>query len=125
MTSPISGSRARIISSSVSTKLNRRTNGASRAVGANDVILTDSVEHERASPATTDFVQAARDPTPYVRAMRPRFAFAAALAALLTPPIAWSATMSPIETNKAAVRRLYDECVNAGRTDGLADLIAP
>jgi predicted ester cyclase len=50
---------------------------------------------------------------------------AAALAALLSSPISWSAPMSPTETNTAAVRRLYEECINLGRSDGYADLIAP
>jgi predicted ester cyclase len=49
---------------------------------------------------------------------------AVALAAAL-PTILRSAPLTETETNKQAVRRIYDEAVNAGRTEVLADLIAP
>jgi predicted ester cyclase len=49
---------------------------------------------------------------------------AVALAAAL-PTILRSAPLTETETNKQAVHRIYDEAVNAGRTEVLADLIAP
>lgn len=33
--------------------------------------------------------------------------------------------MPSTESNKAVVRRLYDECVNGGRTDLMAELVGP
>jgi predicted ester cyclase len=56
--------------------------------------------------------------------MRPRIALAAALAAAPSP-LAWSVPMSPTEANKAAVRRLYEACINLDQSDGYAELIAP
>jgi predicted ester cyclase len=50
------------------------------------------------------------------------------LAVLLTaalPLTLRSAPVSETDANKQAVRRIYDEAVNAGRTGILADLIAP
>ncbi|MET0555179.1 MAG: ester cyclase [Vicinamibacteria bacterium] len=48
---------------------------------------------------------------------------AVALAAL--PTILRSAPLTETETNKQAVRRVYDEAVNAGRMEALSELIAP
>jgi predicted ester cyclase len=54
-----------------------------------------------------------------------RTTLAVAFAAAVLPPSLRSATVTQTDANKQAVRRIYDEAVNAGRTAILADLIGP
>src|SRR6187200_3449772 len=54
-----------------------------------------------------------------------RTTVAVAFAAAVLPLSLRSAPVTQTDANKQAVRRIYDEAVNAGRTAVLADLIAP
>ena len=54
-----------------------------------------------------------------------RTTLAVAFAAAVLPTSLRSAPLTHTDANKQAIRRIYDEAINSGRTGILADLIAP